>query len=80
MSFINNTLEKKTGLDLNHDGIVGSEKNAEKQYGADLNGDGYIGGEGIQSKIERTTHVDLNNDGIIGRPHDTYPGGYGNRR
>ncbi|CAF4309190.1 unnamed protein product, partial [Adineta steineri] len=34
----------------------------------------------IQSKVERTTHVDLNNDGIIGRQHDTYPGGYGNRR
>ncbi|UJR12360.1 hypothetical protein I4U23_016537 [Adineta vaga] len=78
--FINNTLEKKTGLDLNHDGFVGSEKNAEKQYGVDFNGDGYIGGEGIQSKVERTTHVDLNNDGIIGRPLDTYPGGYGGPR
>ena len=44
--FINNTLEKKTGLDLNHDGFVGGVTSAEKQYGADFNGDGYVGGEG----------------------------------
>ncbi|CAF3964794.1 unnamed protein product, partial [Adineta steineri] len=37
MSFIESAIEKKTGLDLNHDGFVGSEKNAEKQYGADFN-------------------------------------------
>ncbi len=46
LDFISNTIEKKTGLDLNHDGFVGGEKNAEKQYGVDFNGDGYIGGEG----------------------------------
>ena len=46
LDFINNTLEKKTGFDLNHDGFVGGEKAAEKQYGVDFNGDGYIGGEG----------------------------------
>ncbi|CAF1303801.1 unnamed protein product [Rotaria sordida] len=80
MSFINNTLEKKTGLDLNHDGFVGGEKNAEKQTGIDFNRDGYIGGEGIGSKIEKAAHVDLNKDGIIGRPQDTYPGGYGGPR
>jgi len=39
-------LEKKTGLDLNHDGFVGGVTSAEKQYGADFNGDGYVGGEG----------------------------------
>lgn len=46
LGFISNTIEKKTGLDINHDGYVGGEKNAEKQYGVDLNGDGYVGGEG----------------------------------
>lgn len=44
--FLSNTIEKKTGVDLNHDGYVGGERNAEKQFGVDLNNDGYIGGEG----------------------------------
>ncbi|CAF0825023.1 unnamed protein product [Rotaria sordida] len=76
MNFITNTIEKKTGLDINHDGYIGGVKNAEKQFGVDFNSDGYIGGEGIKSKIERATHIDLNKDGIIGRPPDTFPGGY----
>ena len=46
LDFISNTIEKKTGLDINHDGFVGGQKNAEKQFGVDLNGDGYVGGEG----------------------------------
>jgi hypothetical protein len=46
LGFISNTIEKKTGLDINHDGYIGGEKNAEKQFGVDLNGDGYVGGEG----------------------------------
>ena len=43
---ISNTIEKKTGLDINHDGFVGGVKNAEKQFGVDMNGDGYVGSEG----------------------------------
>ena len=46
LGVISNTIEKKTGLDINRDGYVGGEKNAEKQLGVDLNGDGYVGGEG----------------------------------
>ena len=46
LGFIINTIEKKTRLDINHDGFIGGEKNAERQIGFDLNGDGYVGGEG----------------------------------
>ncbi|CAM2724364.1 unnamed protein product, partial [Rotaria socialis] len=64
MNFITKQLEKKLGVDLNGDGIIGS---------------GYGRGGSLIGKVEEATHIDLNNDGRIGRgpaPFPNYPPAY----
>ncbi|CAF3713762.1 unnamed protein product [Rotaria socialis] len=64
MNFITKQLEKKLGVDLNGDGIIGS---------------GYGSGGSLIGKVEEATHIDLNNDGRIGRgpaPFPNYPPAY----
>ncbi|CAF1266579.1 unnamed protein product [Adineta steineri] len=54
MSFITKKLEKALGVDLNGDGVIGSNRNRSR------------GGGGIVNKIEKVAGVDLNGDGYIG--------------
>ncbi|CAF0786161.1 unnamed protein product [Adineta ricciae] len=75
MNYLVNKVERKLGLDLNHDGRIGGPgltAKLEKATHIDFNRDGIIGGYrpsrngGLIGKIEKATHIDINRDGIIG--------------
>ncbi|UJR36209.1 hypothetical protein I4U23_028941 [Adineta vaga] len=59
MNFITKQVEKKLGVDLNGDGVIGS--------GYGRHGQG--AGGGIMNHLEKATHMDLNGDGRIGNSY-----------
>ncbi|CAF0923755.1 unnamed protein product [Rotaria sp. Silwood1] len=65
-NFITKQIEKKTGMDLNGDGVIGYGRGG---YGGGY-GQGHGAGGGLINQLEKATHMDLNGDGRVG-------GGYG---
>ncbi|CAF1337246.1 unnamed protein product [Didymodactylos carnosus] len=75
MDFVKNTIEKKTGMDLDSDGRVGGATGQQLpgQHGTGAPGQ-HAGGltGGLMDKAEQATRFDINNDGRIGggqKPH-----------
>ncbi|CAF1602441.1 unnamed protein product [Adineta ricciae] len=72
--FIVKHIEKKIGVDLNNDGVIGSTRHhvhVSGYYAPDHRG------ETLVDKLERKTHVDINGDGHIGKQHFNQSGGQG---
>jgi hypothetical protein len=55
-NMITKKLERKTHVDINHDGVIGGPRLKDRMNPV----------KRVVGKIERKTHVDLNHNGVIG--------------
>ena len=71
LDFLKKQAEKKLGVDLDGDGVIGSGKhlslNARRLCWCSKKGrSGHGGTGGVMNQVEKATHMDLNGDGRIG--------------